>query len=104
MNESRGIQRKPAPRNMGERPNPDRFINEAGAAGSPPAGSIDDLVSTLSPSTPPENVRLKTFNLRLPPDLHAKLEGVSRATGRSMHEVAMTILAPGIERAYDRFV
>jgi len=43
------------------------------------------------------------FNLRLPRDLHAQLKAVADSTGRSMHEVCLTVLEPMIREAYDRY-
>ena len=95
---ARGIKRK---RRSPSAPDPDAFINQARGAES---GMLDEALDALSPVEKEAPERLKTFNLRLPASLHEKLEAVSKATGKSMHEVCMTLLVPGIEKAYDRYV
>lgn len=100
--ELRGIQRRhrPQPRSGGEG-NIDAFVG--GAKGDQDA--LEDALAALSPAEPePERERTRTFNLRLPQSLHAKLEAVAAATGKSMHEVAMTLLMPALEKAHERYV
>lgn len=96
MDKPRGIQRR-QPR---QTPSPDAFINNAKGAET---DTLDEALQALSPTEREEKERIVTFNLRLPESVHAKLDVVAKATGKSMHEVVLTLFLPGLEKAYERF-
>lgn len=99
MSTKRGIQRRPTAQTQQKRSDPEAFINEAGGS-----GSIEQALDALKAPEEPEKERVIPFNLRLPQSIHARLEGISKATGKSMHEVCMTLLIPALEEAHRRYV
>lgn len=77
----------------------DEFI-DGGRAKDP--DSLDNVIDALKPvNEKPEETQL--FNLRLPKGLHAQLKDVANATGRSMHDVVLALLEPGIRKAHARY-
>lgn len=96
---SRGLKRKRRRREEAS-PDVDAFI---GGAKTVERSGLDDALDALSPAGEEEAEPIKVFNLRLPATLHAKLDAVAAATGRSMHDVAMTLLEPALDKAYERY-
>jgi hypothetical protein len=96
MDKPRGIQRRQTHRPSSV----DAFINDADGAGT---NVLDEALVALSSTEKQERERVVTFNLRLPESVHARLEAVAKGTGKSMHEVAMTLFLAGLQKAYERF-
>lgn len=75
----------------------------SGAESESERGGLSVSLEALRPAEKPEQEGVVAFNLRLPKSLHADLQAVSEATGRSMHEICMHFLEPAIRAARREF-